>query len=379
MMSKTFCVNPWLTLHTKFTRGYSPCCRFNGTVVSDSIQQYVQSDQLIKIKQDLLNGRAIPECSDCWKQEAWGYASKRQRDNQTYKQVFQALYKDLQTPAEKFVEYYVRLGNHCNLRCTSCDDNLSSGWISENKKFNIATKSVEILDDQHEVWGHMRDHAATIGTIEFVGGEPFMMCQDAQRDLFKFLVDTGHASHIRIKYNTNGTRLPTEQLEYWNQFKAVEINVSADGIGKRFEYLRYPAVWDEVEQNIEFYKNLQLTSVPRLELTIMHTISIVNIGYVKEMLDYCNQRNLKIFINILEHPEVLNMFAVSANIKHWILGRIQDVDHPVIANMSKNLQQGANTVTESDILNFLAPLDQRRNLNAETTFPELIACLKSVT
>ena len=205
-----------------------------------------------------------------------------------------------------------------------------------------------------------------------------MMCQDAQRDLFKFLVDTGHASHIRIKYNTNGTRLPTEQLDYWSQFKAVEINVSADGIDKKFEYLRYPASWPEVEQNIDFYKNLQSSSIPKLELTIMHTISIMNIGYIKEMLDYCDQRNLKIFINMLEYPNILNMFSVTADIKHWILDRIQGIDHPVIINMSKNLQQGSNTVTGSDILNFLAPLDQRRDLDAEKTFPELIACLKSV-
>jgi len=346
-------------------------------VASHDIQQYVHSDQLIKIKQDLLAGHAVPECSDCWNHEARGYVSKRQRDNQTYKQIFQALYKDPHTPVDRFVEYYVRLGNHCNLRCTSCDDTLSSGWISENKKFNISTKSVEILDDDHEVWNHMRSHAATIGTIEFVGGEPFMMCQDAQRDLFNFLVDTGHASHIRIKYNTNGTRLPTEQLEYWSRFKAVEINVSADGVGKRFEYLRYPAEWSAVEQNIEFYKNLQKTSIPQLELTIMHTISILNIGYVQEMLDYCNQHNLKIFINMLEYPEVLNMFAVTDDIKQWILSRIKSVDHPVIASMSKNLQLGS--VTGSDIMNFLLPLDQRRNLSAEKTFPELIECLKSVT
>jgi len=379
MNPKTFCVNPWVTLHTKFTQGYSPCCWFNGTVDSNSIQQYVHSDRLTKIKQNLLDGNAISECSACWNQEARGYTSKRQRDNQTYKQIFQALYKDTHKPAERFVEHYVRLGNHCNLRCTSCNDTLSSGWISENKKFNIATKSVDILSDSHEIWSHMRDQAATIGAIEFIGGEPFMMCQDAQRELFKFLVDTGHASHIRIKYNTNGTRLPTEQLEYWNQFKAVEINVSADGIGEKFEYLRYPAKWPDIEKNIDFYKNLQLTKVPQLELTIMHTISVMNIGYIKEMLDYCDQHQLKIFINMLESPDVLNMFSVAPEVKSWILSRIQAVDHPVIETMSKNLQHGNNSVTGTDILNFLAPLDQRRNLNVEETFPELVACLKSAT
>ena len=379
MISKTFCVNPWASLHVKFTEGFSPCCRFSGVIKSNTVQQYVNSNKLAQIKTDLLSGHAVPECSDCWKQESRGYVSKRQRDNQIYGKIFQVLYKDLDTPKNQFVEYYVRLGNHCNLRCTSCNDNLSSGWISENKKFNIATKSVEILDDQHEVWAHIRDHAATIGVIEFIGGEPFMMCQDAQRDLFKFLVDTGHASHIRIKYNTNGTRMPLEQLPYWSSFKAVEINVSADGLDDQFEYLRYPAKWSEVEQNIQIYKDLQRTSIPKLEVTISYTISILNITYVNKMLDYCKRRDLNIFLNMLENPQVFNMFSVTDNIKSWILDQIKDINHPVILNIAKNIYQGPNEITGQQIINYLAPLDQRRNLSAEETFPELIACLKSVT
>lgn len=379
MTANTFCVNPWITLHTKFTKGYSPCCRFNGTVPSESIQDYVNSDRLAKIKKDLVNGVQIPECSDCWQQENRGYTSKRQRDTQTYDKIFQLLYKDINTPKEQFVEHYVRLGNHCNLRCTSCNAELSSGWVSENKKFNIKTGSVDILPDDHEVWAHMRDHASTIGTIEFIGGEPFMMCQDAQCNLFKFLIDNNHASHIKIKYNTNGTRLPTEQLDYWKHFKAVEINVSVDGIGNRFEYLRYPAEWSQVEENIKFYKNLQSTVIPKLELSVMHTISIMNIGYIDEMLTYCEQNNLKIFINMLENPEILNLFSTVPDIKSWILSRIDHVSHPVIASIKENLNQGSNNITGTQILNFLAPLDQRRELNVEETFSELVKCLKLAT
>lgn len=379
MTSDTFCVNPWITLHAKFTDGYNPCCRFQGVISSEDISQYVQSQALIDIKQKLSSGKQIPQCRDCWDQEARGYESKRQRDNRTYKLVFQALYKDPQVPQDQFVEYYVRLGNHCNLRCTTCNDTLSSGWISENKKFNIPTKSVDMLDASHEVWSHIRTHANTVGAIEFIGGEPFMMCQDLQKDLFKFLVDTGHASHIRIKYNTNGTRLPVEQLEYWHQFKAVEINISADGLDDQFEYLRYPAEWAQVQSNIEFYKNLQLTTIPRLELTIIHTVSIMNIGYVDRMLEYCNKHDLKLFINMLEDPKVLSIFAAAPAIKDWIRQRIKHIDHPVIINMVKHLDQGNNKVTAQDILDFIAPLDRRRSLDIAKTFPELVECLRSAT
>ena len=378
MTSDTFCVNPWITLHAKFTDGYNPCCRFQGVISSEDISQYIQSKELISIKQRLSSDQRIPECQDCWDQEARGYESKRQRDNRTYKLVFQALYKDPQVPQNQFIEYYVRLGNHCNLRCTTCNDTLSSGWISENKKFNISTKPVTILDASHEVWSHIRIHAATIGSIEFIGGEPFMMCQDLQRDLFKFLVDTGHASHIKIKYNTNGTRLPVEQMEYWHQFKAVEINISADGIDDQFEYLRYPAEWAQVQRNIEFYKNLQSTRISKLEITIIYTVSILNVGYVHDMLEYCDDHDLKIFINMLDNPKVLNIFSADPAIKNWVLSRIKHIDHPVIINIVKHLDQGDSKTTGQDILDFLMPLDRRRNLDVAKTFPELVKCLKSV-
>jgi len=374
MTSNTFCVNPWITLHTKFTKGYNPCCRFRGIVNSHSIDSYVNSPELDSIKRRLLDGQAITECADCWKQESRGYTSKRQRDNLTYNKIFQFLHKDLSKPSQNFVEYYVRLGNHCNLRCTSCSSELSSGWISENKKFNLPTLPVSILPEQHEVWQHMRDHASTIGVIEFVGGEPFMMSQDEQGSLFKFLVDNGHASHIRLKYNTNGTRLPTEQLEYWPHFKAVEINVSVDGTDSRFEYLRFPAQWDEVKRNIKFYQTL-----PKLDLGIMLTLSVLNIGYVDDVLEFCNIHNLKYFVNMLETPHVLNLFMAEPGIKTWIADRIKAVDDPVVINIAKNLNNTKGTVSAQQILDFVQPLDQRRGTSTKDTFPELFECLTSIT
>jgi molybdenum cofactor biosynthesis enzyme MoaA len=374
--SETFCVNPWITLHATVHGGYNPCCVFDGKINSKEITQYVNSAELTKIKQDLLAGIRVPGCDKCWKNEDRQHVSKRQRDNQTYGRVFQALYKDLSTPKDQFIEYYIRLGNHCNLRCTSCNDKASSGWISENKKFNISTGEVELLSDTHEIWQHMRDHAGTIGAIEFIGGEPFMMSTEAQVDLFKYLINHNHARHIRIKYNTNGTRMPTEQLDYWKHFKAIEINVSVDGVGRRFEYLRYPGQWSQVNDNINFYKNLQLTTIPKLELTVVHTLSVLNIGYVNDILDYCQDQKLNLFLNLVNDPKVLNLFAAVPEIKSWITEQIKTVEHPVISGIVKNLDQGTNCVTAQEILNFLNPLDQRRNTNAEEVFPELINYLE---
>jgi hypothetical protein len=146
------------------------------------------------------------------------------------------------------------------------------------------------------------------------------------------LIDNNHAQHIRIKYNTNGTRLPTEQLLFWSKFKAVELNISVDGIGKQFEYLRFPAKWDELNSNVRFYQNLR-NNVPNLELTIITTVSILNIGYIEEILDYCQSHDLKLFLNMLDRPAVLNLYNFDVNVKSWILSRIHHIDHPVIKNI----------------------------------------------
>jgi hypothetical protein len=375
MNLKTFCVNPWVSLHVKMLEGFNPCCLFKKEMNYTSVNEYVNSVELASVKQQLLNGEAIPECSTCWQQENVGYTSKRQRDNKTYNKIFQLLNKDLAKSHGKFVEYYLRLGNHCNLRCTSCNDRFSSGWISENKKFNIATRTVSELPDDHDVWQHIEANANTVGSIEFIGGEPFMISIDKQVSLLKYLVDTGHARHIRIKYNTNGTRFPTEQLEFWPAFKAIEINVSADGIGDRFEYLRFPAKWTEVDSTIGHYQQLQKT-MPQLELTMITTLSVMNIGYIQETLDYCQQRNLALFINLLEGPATLNLFKIDSKARSWIKERIQGIDNPVIKNILDNIDLQPSTVTGKMLLDFLTPLDHRRNLNVRQTFPELAQCLE---
>jgi len=374
MNSETFCVNPWVTLHANMSKGFNPCCVFKNVYKHDSVAEYIHSEELQSVKRRMLNGEKISECSNCWKLEQAGHVSKRQRDNKTYNNIFRLLNRNPSEPHGNYVEYYLRLGNHCNLRCTSCNDSCSSGWISENKKFNIKTKSVDTLPGNSNVWQHLKAHASTIKAIEFIGGEPFMINTAEQVDLLEWLVTNGHSKHIRIKYNTNGTVVPVEQIKFWSKFNAVEINVSMDGTKDKFEYLRFPAQWNTVDSTVKYFQELQ-KSIPQLELSIITTVSILTIGYMQEVLDYCKAADLNIIINMLEHPAILNLYNFEHDVKLWIAERIQHVDHQEIANISDNLNCGASNISGKMLLDFLAPLDQRRNLNVRDTFPELVECL----
>jgi sulfatase maturation enzyme AslB (radical SAM superfamily) len=366
MNEKTFCVNPWISINYQFGDGYRPCCVYGSNLKFTSIKQYANSTELATLKKQLLAGVPAKECAYCWQEESQGYSSKRLRDNQQFSQVFDYKYKPaLESTLDEFVRYYVRLGNHCNLRCVTCRDDVSTGWISENKKFGDPASLPMMLKKTDPIWQSLRDRAAGIGMIEFIGGEPFMMLEREQADLFKYLVKTGHSKHITLLYTTNGTRMPDEQLEYWQHFKRVDIDISIDGIGSRFEYLRFPASWDTVVKNIQQYKK-----IPKVKLLILHTVSILNAGYLAEMEEFCKTNDLEVFYNKLQDPMILNLHQAPAHTRAWIHSQLDTIDNPVIKQIQTQLHTEHYTAAQ-DILDYCQKLDTRRGNSLEQDFPEL--------
>ena len=373
--SKTFCVNPWLGLHYKMGESMSPCCMFNYDIKSNSIDSYLDSDLLSNTKQQLLQGERPIGCHKCFRQEDLGHVSKRQRDNEIYALLWALKFKnDTYKKDDNFGEYYVRLGNHCNIRCTTCSDQFSSGWISENKKFGDKYGPVIQIEATDPIWQHMKDHARHIHTIEFIGGEPFMMHTDKQAELFKYFVETGDAKHIVIKYNTNGTRVPTEQTKYWKYFKFVEINMSMDGVEDKFEYLRYPASWETFTNTLSFYQQLDAT----VKLAFVHTMSVFNIGYIEETLEFSKKVNVPLFLNLLSQPIEYSIFYSPNNVKEWIYDRIKHIEVPEIKNIASRLLEKHNyTTTSEKFYEKINELDKRRETNFSLTFRELAECMTS--
>jgi MoaA/NifB/PqqE/SkfB family radical SAM enzyme len=334
------------------------------------LDNYIQSTELNSIKNQLLDNQKPLECSFCWSQEAKGLISKRIRDNKSYKKIFDHLNKDPLLPTNKFFEYYIRLGNHCNIRCTICNDTCSTGWISELKKYGDKHLEPTLINEDHEIWQHIKDNAAYTGAIEFIGGEPFMMMLDTQAELLNSLIKSNHAKHITLKYNSNGTKIPYNLIDLWKNFKRIELNISVDGVREKFEYLRYPAIWEEVVENINFYKNLNFSN---LDITFMHTLSIFNIGYVNDIIEFSKDLSINVFFNMLEYPKEFNLFNFNKNVDLWIIKQLDNIDVERITNIKQNLIDKSYEKTyEKEFLNRCLLLDNRRNLNIEMTFPELI-------
>ena len=362
-LSLTWCVNPWLQAHQKMDGQLNSCCLMQGSF-GNNILEYINSEDLKKVKEKLLNGERILNCQHCWDSESHDFESKRLRDNKTYQQRFNLLFhkKDLLEPNPFLAEYSIRLGNDCNLRCVTCNDTLSTGWLSENKKFNLPHGFRNIISNDDPIWNHIKQHSKYAKLIEFIGGEPFMINLDQQISLLSALVKDNSASHIELRYHTNGTKIPSDLFDLWGNFKKVTVCFSIDGIGDSFNYLRYPANWDEVSNNILEFKNLQETLV-NLDLKVTATLSMLNALEIENVLDWCKIQNLNYFVNKLTFPAYYNIFNQSLELTNLTKHALSKSKHNELKLFFTKFPEHVSINDTTELFKRLTTLDSRRTLS----------------
>lgn len=101
-----------------------------------------------------------------------------------------------------------------------------------------------------------------------------------------------------MSYNTNGTVLPDQEtIELWKQAKLIKIYFSIDSIGDSFNYVRFPADWQQVENNI--VNGFFTIADPNIVFSIGPTVNITNIFYLGDIINWVQD---KIAYNIQGDP-----------------------------------------------------------------------------
>jgi organic radical activating enzyme len=114
-------------------------------------------------------------------------------------------------------------------------------------EINIKEQSKE--SDNDTIADHLletfQEYKHDIKKIHFNGGEPMLNKDQVS------LLDRLDLSNVFISYNTNGTVYPDQKIiDLWKQAKLVKLFFSIDATEQAFEYIRYPAKWAEVADNM---------------------------------------------------------------------------------------------------------------------------------
>ncbi|SVB21963.1 uncharacterized protein METZ01_LOCUS174817, partial [marine metagenome] len=249
----------------------------NKSINDYSLEDFWNCDQINEVRDALNNNEYHPNCKLCWTEEKIERNSKRVRDNKEHDKL---LDNDLSQP--QILD--LNLGNKCNIACRTCGTHSSTGWLEEEIFFSNDWEKNEIrkrtdhtskcFSKKNSIWNTLDKWQPKVKHFDFYGGEP-MIIQE-QWDLIEKSVDKGYAKHQRVHYNTNGTVFRTEYLQWLKEFGWVDIQFSIDGIKDRFEFMRYPAKWKRVFNNIKKYMALRDEQPETVSAGVCLTISNFN-------------------------------------------------------------------------------------------------------
>ena len=307
--SKTFCIYPWIHLHTYPTGEAYPCCHSEmaypvGNARFKTLEEIYRDAPMRELRQDMLNEQPNPACGRCYEQEESGFFSGRKSANKHHGHHIKRIDDD-----EFRMSYWdIRFSNLCNLSCRSCGHIFSSSWYQDqaklaggnwrdqNKVLNYAGRT------ETDMWEQLIPHLDHVEQIYFAGGEPLMMAE--HYNILDELERRGRFD-VRLIYNTNFTQTKLKDrvvFDYWRKFNSVAVGASLDAMGPRAEYIRKGTEWDQVERN----RALMIEMCPNVDFYISPTLSIMNALHLPTFhKDWVNKGFIKaqdLNVNILQDP-----------------------------------------------------------------------------
>lgn len=259
-----------------------------------------------QVKQDLLTQIKSPACSKCWTIESLGQKSRRQMENEflDYKlnRNLDLIKQDCATAQCPTLIYQITTSNLCNQACVSCSSSASSKWAEIEKRMQIVpSPSREVQLDQLDI------NYSAARRISLLGGEPLF---DAKTfEILEKLIEHGNTDCF-ISLVTNGSiRLKPHQVAMLSTFTDLNICVSIDGVGPVFEYLRWPAKWNQLIDNLEIYRSITKN------ISISYTISSLNLLYHQQTTQWFKEQNLRYNHNIVNNPTWLSISAMPKELK----------------------------------------------------------------
>jgi MoaA/NifB/PqqE/SkfB family radical SAM enzyme len=407
-------MHPFTGLATREDGAICACCRSHpvGFIDKQSLEEIWNNDTMRRIRQQVLHSQRPPECEPCFSLEDQGVESLRERHISgvipearinLYPTAISKLNNIDYTMPFEIPTMELKLNNLCNLKCRMCHPMDSTSWDdwSEVKDFykkegNIMYAIVEehglerkpLLDkfqDDPRWWASLEKLLPYFRRVEFAGGEPLM---DPQHYRILDMLEP-YGSQIEIKYATNLSMLGKggrTVWEYWPKFKSVAVNVSIDGIGDSYEYVRGNASWIKLIANIK-----RIQTIPNISRIVgAVTVQVSNVLVLDKIIEYfLDDLGIIFHTHRVSYPELLSVQVLPKDLKLLAVRRLIRIErrlpefkmikkHPeLLAYTTKQIQDNINFILAkdhsdrwTDCVEFNGRLDVTRSQSFTDVTPE---------
>lgn len=336
-MSGLTCTAPLNSILIDTNKGVRPCCYYQsgflGNIKEHTISEIMSNEAWTKLKQQMLKNEWPDGCLLCKSNEESFGTSLRQ----VYLNDIPV--DDLENDHLNHIEF--NGSNICNLACVHCHSLYSSKWQIERDKIIKLTESfdteqkestfklhpiIDLPDSDGESIRkmHLPDSALVlenlknldlsyVRTFSFRGGEPFLNSETTT--ILNYANSLGLLDKINVSITTNGTYITDEIVDLLKKCKSIHINLSIDGVGELFNYIRYgDAKFENVEHTIS-----KLNAVPNLNILVSVASMNYNAFNLIEIRDWAIEMSKKYdkvipipgFNNCVINPNYLSLPTLS--------------------------------------------------------------------
>ena len=384
--SKTFCLAPWLSIHTWPDGKTFPCCIWNsnepvGNINDESLKDIWNNDTMRRTRIGMLNEEKISSCRRCYHLEETGDKSYRQRINKEHWDKIDYIDGTDSDGNLRIMNLHlwdIRISNFCNFKCRSCGLGLSSSWYSDSKALGQNPEKALInINDKASFMDMLEPHYDCVDEIYFAGGEPLMMPEQYQ--ILDKLLELGRTD-VNIRYSTNFSNMSFKGkhiFEYWKKFPNLELYVSIDGVGKVGEYVRKGYDDKLFNQNVIDYKN---SKVKHTDYAYAITYGVLNYLHLFDMvLDFIERDFIDkeafigartLFFSPIDYPTYYDSVFLPDRYKDQFKERLDNFD--VELNST-----GVSKYVLDDIMDKLNTV-YKRSISKDFNYEEMAKC-KEVT
>ena len=353
------CALPFMAVDITQDNSVFPCCKYKyseGNLDKTSLKQIFDGPQRREIRQQMINGSAPTGCQTCVDIEKLGSTSMRQLMHDKYGAMLDQGLLDEPT----IVDVTINPSSVCNFKCRICNPSASSSIRAEEIRMAETALEKNRIKKTFPVHNNVKmqeiflDPDLTPDFIHILGGEPFLW-ERLSATLERLIADQ-KSKTTNLEFNTNGSIFPDYLEKLSVHFKKIEILISIDAVGARFE-LQRGGQWSMVLDNVK--KFAVLNKKTNIVVKIAPTVNIQNLMYLDEVINLADDLGIDIVWTYLEYPAFLCIDNVTAAVKHRIRQMYQD--HPILElrKISRRMSQTA-AVSGRPFLDYTKKIDQRR-------------------
>jgi MoaA/NifB/PqqE/SkfB family radical SAM enzyme len=370
---ETLCFSPFNNIELGAGDNVQPCCKYQssiGNIKNQTLDKIIVSEDSVNLRRLFQQGIKPAACQHCWNVESSGGTSLRQHMLNKFRHIGDLQHID--TPAVRSIN--IALSNVCNFKCRICNGTLSSSFAAEEIKYtndvdlkNRLTLTIQEnkSNDINDVIKILNPIIDSLETMHWLGGEPFLM--KSLPLVLDHLIRTGHSKHINFEVNTNGSIWSDNIIDKLHHFKKVEILLSIDDIGKRFE-LQRGGVWEQVDFNIKQWAKIQNQN---FIIKIAPTVNVQNILYLDQLVEYCQSLQLDIVWWYLETPDEFCIDNMTKTAKDLVYEKYHLHPTQELRNIANRMRLNP-AITDSKFLDTIKRFDQRRLQDFSKEHQEII-------